>query len=279
MDTTADDNSRISYGYELTKKVALLKINDSLYTDNAQMVPPIQKNPHVGSIAVLQTKPGKNDALNILKRVAHNVSYLMKEERFKVRQLVEFYPRNRSLLGMNVNKGMKIMLRLRDPLDEYKFLPIESIMGTMLHELTHNLYGPHDRKFYEKLDQLSGRQWTIEQMGLYDSFLGTGKRLGSKPMGSIIIGKTLERGKGRRLGGTTPGTGPRRNAREMAAIAADKRAADNKTCCNSNDQKNYMPVQEDLVIELLDDDSNEENHNIEVTKLETAGGIEIMDLT
>ena len=185
-----------------------------------------------------------------------NVSYLMKEEKFKVKQLVEFYPRDRSLLGMNVNRGWKIMLRLRDPLDEYRFLPMESVMGTMLHELTHNLHGPHNNKFYEKLDQLMGRQWSIEQMGLYDSFIGLGNKLGSKPKGGSLVG--TGRGRGRKLG-TSAGTRERqrRSAREMAAIAAEKRFQDSKSCGNFHDEVSLVPDQKDLVIEIIDEEDGD----------------------
>lgn len=250
------------------------------------MVQPVQKNPLIGSIAVLQSKPGKEEAFDILKRIAHEVSYLMKEENFKVKQLVEFYPKDRSLLGMNVNRGMKIMLRLRDPLDEYRFLPFEHILGTMLHELTHNLFGPHDQKFYTKLDELSGRQWTIEQLGLYNSFIGPGHRLGGGTVGNNVRGtklnlganKIAKRGKprGRKLGGLNSATGrlgPRKSAREMAAMAAEKRASDNKTCGNSQKQEQYIPSQDDLVIEILDDEpESPKDSNVQKP-------IEIIDLT
>ena len=35
------------------------------------------------------------------------------------------------------------------------FLPYESVLGTMLHELCHNVYGPHDAKFYKLLDTIT----------------------------------------------------------------------------------------------------------------------------
>ena len=138
------------------------------------------KNPHIKKVAVLQCKPNQEGALNIIKEIARKVSFLMKENHLKVVSLVEFYPRDQRLLGMNVNHGLKIMLRLRCPTDEFQFLSMESILGTMLHELTHNLFGPHDKKFYDKLDELIGRQWVIEQRGLYDTFLGNGHRLGGR---------------------------------------------------------------------------------------------------
>lgn len=215
------------------------------------------KNPHVTKVAVLQKKVNKEDALNLLKNIAHSVSYLMKEYQFKVGSLVEFYPRDKKLLGMNVNKGMKIMLRLRNPEDEFQFLPRESIMGTMLHELTHNMLGPHDNKFYKKLDELSGRQWTIEQQGLFDTFLGNGRRLGGKPMKDRELMRRQRnqviRSRGRKLGSST-GEERRRTPKAMAAIAAERRANDNRWCGDDKRDHNEEPSSEDLQVVVICDD-------------------------
>ena len=199
---------------------------------------PCPVNPHVQKIAVLQRKPLRDQALGLLKDIAQHVSYLMKENRFRVGLLVEFYPRDKLLLGMNMNRGYKIMLRLRNPNDEFQFLPRESIIGTMLHELTHNLHGAHDNRFYAKLDDLMARQWVIEQQGLFDTFLGEGRRLGGTAVAARERQLSLKqrrgqvRSRGRKLGGSSSG----RNAspREMAALAADRRARDSRTCADAN---------------------------------------------
>lgn len=191
----------------------------------------------------------RDQALGLLKDIAQHVSYLMKENRFRVGLLVEFYPRDKLLLGMNMNRGYKIMLRLRNPNDEFQFLPRESIIGTMLHELTHNLHGAHDNRFYAKLDDLMARQWVIEQQGLFDTFLGEGRRLGGTAVAARERQLSLKqrrgqvRSRGRKLGGSSSG----RNAspREMAALAADRRARDSRTCADANA---YESAEEDLVV-------------------------------
>ncbi|AMD19387.1 HBR486Wp [Eremothecium sinecaudum] len=205
-------------------------------------------HPHISKLAVLQRKPEKEYALGILRDIAKRVSYLMREEGLKVAQLVEFYPKDKRLLGMNVNYGAKIMLRLRDPWDEARFLSREAVLGTMLHELTHNVFGPHDSKFYAKLDELRGRQWTIEQKGLFDSFVGKGRRLGSRPRSHApAMGRRLGCG----LGGLPVG---RSSPREMAAQAAEKRAADNKWCGDAVRDVDAGPVGNDLEFIVIDDD-------------------------
>lgn len=45
-------------------------------------------------------------------------------------------------LGININRGQKICIRLRPANDPNSFLPLEEeLIGTMLHELTHNHRG------------------------------------------------------------------------------------------------------------------------------------------
>ena len=57
--------------------------------------------------------------------------------------------------GFNVNRGRKIALRLRQPHNEDDFIDEESITETMLHELAHNVRGPHDDEFFRVLDGLT----------------------------------------------------------------------------------------------------------------------------
>ena len=59
------------------------------------------------------------------------------------------YPDKAELWGLNVNHGQKIYLRLREHHNDKLFLPMGDIVGTLLHELTHNLYSAHDSKFYK----------------------------------------------------------------------------------------------------------------------------------
>ncbi|EDO18313.1 hypothetical protein Kpol_1039p64 [Vanderwaltozyma polyspora DSM 70294] len=241
------------------------------------------KNPSVGSVGVLQKRPNKEDALKILKDLAHRVSYLMKEYRFKVGSLVEFYPRDKRLLGMNVNRGQKVMVRLRDPYDEYQFLSRESIMGTILHELTHNLFGPHDNKFYKKLDELIGRQWIIEQQGLFDNFLGNGKTLGNRndsntSRETVRKKRIAHLSKGFKLGGLksstvakTEGVSPR----EMAAAAAMQRNKDRYSCPGESNEKIELIASQEGELEVViisDDDDDDDDEKEEET-------IEIIDLT
>lgn len=60
--------------------------------------------------------------------------------------------------GLNIGGGggttKEIKLRVCKPGSE-AFIDYDFIVGTMLHELCHNVHGPHDAKFYKLLDTIS----------------------------------------------------------------------------------------------------------------------------
>jgi DNA-dependent metalloprotease WSS1 len=79
-------------------------------------------------------RPREAEALLTLRKVASLVKPIMRQRNWRVGTLCEFYPHESNLLGLNVNAGQKVCLRLRYPSDERQFLPIEQIVDTMLHE-------------------------------------------------------------------------------------------------------------------------------------------------
>lgn len=107
---------------------------------------------------VWEVKPLKkvreDEAREILENVAKQVQPIMRKRKWKVRVLSEFCPSNPSLLGLNVGGGAEVKLRLRRPNNEWDFFPYEQILDTMLHELCHNEFGPHNADFYNRLDEI-----------------------------------------------------------------------------------------------------------------------------
>jgi hypothetical protein len=79
-------------------------------------------------------RPRESEALLILQKIASLVKPIMRQRDWKVGTLSEFYPAQKNLLGLNINAGQKICLRLRYPSDERQFLPLEQVVDTMLHE-------------------------------------------------------------------------------------------------------------------------------------------------
>lgn len=63
-------------------------------------------------------------------------------------------PANPALQGLNIGGGAEVKLRLRRPNNEWDFYPYEQILDTMLHELCHNEYGPHNADFYKLLEEI-----------------------------------------------------------------------------------------------------------------------------
>lgn len=140
----------------------------------------VKKNPHINAITYLKNKPNSQYAFQLLKDINNSVALLMYENGLKVSILAEFYPKQSNLLGLNLDRGYKIMLRLRQPFDDSQFLSRDEIMNTMIHELTHNKIGPHNDTFKELMNKWCGRQYVIETLGLAYNFLGVGQRLGGK---------------------------------------------------------------------------------------------------
>lgn len=142
----------------------------------------------------------------------------MKARNWKIGTLAEFY--RSGLLGMNTNRGAKIELCLRYHNNENEFLPWEEILGTMLHELAHNIRGPHDEQFYKALNDLNNEYDKIVASGYTgEGFDSNGQRLGTKNglSGRFGAGNMVAGGGGN--GGALVSGG----AKAAAALAAEKR--------------------------------------------------------
>lgn len=139
------------------------------------------------------------------------------------------------MLGLNVNRGSKICLRLRYPGDSSQFLPLESVVDTMLHELCHIVHGPHNADFHALWDQLRDEQQGLIMKGYTgEGFLSEGRRLGGRGKMPAQEARRLAReaaekrrrqpggtGSGIRLGGAVPRPG--QDIRRVIADAAERR--------------------------------------------------------
>lgn len=164
-----------------------------------------------------------------------------------------------NLIDFNFISGTVIMIRLREPHDNSCFLPWESILGTMLHELCHNAIGAHSAEFYKLLDQLwneveenGSKPWTVIGKNSKASdytFEGGYRKLGSdkiRSTPSVNDAKrlaaeaaikrqkynTVSDGSGHRLGGTYLPK-DKMDLRQLAATAAERRLKDDLTCQNA----------------------------------------------
>jgi hypothetical protein len=178
-----------------------------------------------------------SEAKKLLENVAKCVQPIMKKRKWTVLLLSEFYPKNKSLYGLHINRGEQIKVRLREPEDVKVLLPFECVVGTVLHELAHFVYAKHDKHFYSLLDQL-----TLEYEGK-GNFWSEGHRLGgriSKPHTNhekrSLLAQAAEKrrnrslllGASQKLGGSSPDSTA--TPQQMAALAAIRRLEDNKWC-------------------------------------------------
>jgi hypothetical protein len=187
--------------------------------------------------------PRGDAALTLLRKVASTVKPIMRKRGWRVQILAEFLPPEGNLLGLNINRGYKICIRLRYHNNTDLFLPLEQIVDTMLHELSHNKWGEHDSKFHALWDELRDEYETLVRKGYTgEGFMSEGRRLGGgRPPTERDLRElaragaekrrtmsTLSAGSGRRLGGSDIMLG--QDAREVIAGQALLRNTINKGC-------------------------------------------------
>ena len=191
-----------------------------------------------------------DEALHSLKKIASLVKPVMRARGWKVGTLAEFYPEQQNLLGININKGQKICLRLRYPGDKNQFLPLEQVVDTMLHELSHNLIGPHNEQFHALWDQLRKEYEALLSKGYTgEGFLSKGHKLGGRRVpreearriahNAAEKRRILSSGSGQRLGGAPVRVGT--DIREVILGAIERRNTVLKGC--GSDDRNEKEKQ------------------------------------
>ncbi|KAF4148483.1 WLM domain-containing protein [Phytophthora infestans] len=146
----------------------------------------------IAEIKALVRQPQRVQAQQLLERLAAAVLPILTRRRFHVRRLHEFFPKDGALLGMNVNRGAKIYVRLRLKHAPDTFYPYEALLETLLHELTHMVHGPHNEAFYTYLEELKAEMESLMVRGLVGeegakfADAGTGQRLGGSRVSAPI---------------------------------------------------------------------------------------------
>lgn len=221
----------------------------------------------IGLVAALKRQEMTNYAQEMMDKVYRYVLPLMRKRKYRVHKLVEFLPKNPNLLGLNVNHGQRISLRLRYHHNPREFLPFESILGTMLHELCHNTFGPHNASFFKLLDELSKELEDMMALGFRgDVFYGSGQRLNTPPRGTSppllqsrassepFRGKRML-GRGRKLGGPSNRISrpTRATLRDLILSAAERRRDADRVCKITNSVEDLPSDENGEVIDLTDD--------------------------
>lgn len=222
----------------------------------------------------------EQEALNILYDVANAVGPLMEHYGFKVGLLSEMSPKNAQLLGLNVNHGQKIYLRLRPHGMDQTFLPMYELMGTMLHELTHNLFGPHDVKFYKKLDELEDKLNELRIQAI--KFAGEGRALGGRAglderrARDVKLNRQFQGGV-HKLGGGEQAKGM--SLQDLVRQAAIKRFEDGKWCHNVA-ERGDLPQDDDLdIVEVSEKQFLDSRGRRKKERRDVVDVVDVVDLT
>ncbi|CAI5758539.1 unnamed protein product [Candida verbasci] len=227
---------------------------------------------NIGKIGSLLRYEDREYANNLLHEAAKLVAPIIHEHNFKVGVLCEMFPKNPNLLGLNMNKGQKILIRLRYASNERSFLPMSEIISTFLHELTHNLYGKHDKTFYDFLDKLKKRYEEIQYGGgSTGNYRCEENKLGSNSLSDLSVSirekriKELSKHKfkseARTLASSLSSykiTKPK-NPKLAALEAAERRLKDSRWCHSEHADQEEVP--DDTYLEILEtkDESKSES--------------------
>ena len=105
--------------------------------------------PDAGVLEYVHEKslPREAEALQLLKTVGCLVKPIMKQRGWKIDLLSEFFFPQYLLLGINLGRGERVFLCLRDFDNEQEFRPLDDIVDTMLHELGHMVHAGHALDF------------------------------------------------------------------------------------------------------------------------------------
>eukprot|EP00850_Spirogloea_muscicola_P020364 SM000213S06829 [mRNA] locus=s213:204039:211980:- [translate_table: standard] len=191
------------------------------------------------------------EARRLLEDAAAQVQPIMRARRWRVALLTEFSPRNASLLGLNVNGGQEVRIRLRRPGRDSGFFPYEHVLGTLLHELVHIEHGPHDAKFYKLLDDVTKDCDELVAKGIRGTgqgFDAPGRRLGgfNRSLAPASVRDAVRAAAERRfVAGRAMPAGPQRLGgdsslakllppAQAAAMAAERRRDDDQWCAGAS---------------------------------------------
>lgn len=208
-----------------------------------------------GEIKELKTQPNSQKAKELLQKLANATMNILNSRKWKVKVLREFFPTNKNLLGMNVNHGAAIMIRLRHGHNNLEFLEWHDILGTLCHELAHMKISPHNAAFYKLWDELSDEVANQSSSSSSTVVFGSGQILGGSKiqtdmnttMAQAAIKRqrleVLSQGSGKKLGGLCLGKKLSPNElRNLIATAAERRARDELWCpTKENDEGNFHP--------------------------------------
>lgn len=158
----------------------------------------------------------KNDTkvVQILEKVCSQIQPILCNHKWNVGLLLEFYPNDKALLGLNVGRGQTIKVRCRLPNDKNAFYEYNHIIGTVLHELAHNEIANHGPKFQKLWDKLWEELEALEDNNF---------NFGVNNNANNFFGHKFGGGCGQKSSTKSHNPESKRQARNLGALAAEKR--------------------------------------------------------
>lgn len=231
----------LSCAQSATRAYTLIPIAEAGDDDESsrQILP--MNNPLIKSITALKTTHASHSHA-LLTKLSLHVQEVMKSKGWTLKSLSEFMPSNPNLLGININRGQHVKIRLRHSATPDVFIPFHDLIGTMLHELVHNAVSSHDASFYKLLDEIYTQYESQDLTRLDGSTLGSQRSLTPgelkaqqrKAAEKRLATQRIMSG-GRRLGGSVSGRG------NPVLEAAEKRARDSKWCSTGQPEDKEVP--------------------------------------
>jgi len=181
-------------------------------------------------IRVLEQFRDKDEAFRLLEDLATDpgIVAVLKKHKWKVGTLSEMYPDGKvgvdpvCVLGLNVNKGQEIQLRLRtDNLKGFRKRAV--IRETLAHELAHVEISDHNADFYALMSQIQSEMVELDWRQTRGNVLGGEFRVNYGLMARQAVAKTASALGGTFVLGGVENLGP--ISRDLMAEAALKRFA------------------------------------------------------
>ncbi|KAF2118485.1 WLM domain-containing protein [Lophiotrema nucula] len=226
---------------------------------------------HFDAYEHLKHLPRDQEALHMLRKATSLVKPMMRKRGWKVGTLAEFLPDEPQLLGLNINRTERILIRLRYHHDSRQFLPMEQVTDTLLHELSHIVWGPHDHNFNNLWNELRDEHQSLLAKGYTgEGFLSQGQKLGGKriPLDEMRRQARIAAEKrqktanqnsgGHRLGGSKVSRGI--DMRKVIADAATRRNSITEGCASGADNAgrlNRQAEQGGFRTKAEEDDAND----------------------
>jgi len=163
--TSPEDATRITDAEERYEVAARFRKESAIAVSKIQTAAKGKtENNRFGRLMVLESYADKEQALALLTRLSNDkgIREVMAKHDFSVGTLSEMEPEGLvgvdpvCVLGLNVNKGQEIRLRLRTD-DGKGFRKYLSIKHVLCHELAHNIHSDHNSDFLE-LESLLKRE-------------------------------------------------------------------------------------------------------------------------